>query len=512
MAGPFAIFGKIRQLQRLQAWALEQQAEQQELAAPLPPPTPPQPAETRSTEERFWAFFERVSPHLLIPLHFAVYVRHVLQAVGGDLRLVFAAPPQHGKTEVTLALIAFLVLENPGRRWAYITYNQKRANAVSRKFRRLLANAGEVTSGSLAQMYLPGGGQILFTSVDGGLTGEPVDGAAFIDDPYKNRKEADSQARRELVEEAYREAIETRVHPGASIFLLATRWHPQDLSGTLINPANDEDEPWDYINLRAVAEGPVNDNGVVTDDPNGRRVGEPLFPEKRDRPYLDKKRRRVGDFAWEALYQGRPRPKGGKVFHGQTYYTQLPRTYAGCFGVDLAYTAKTTGDLSVCLELWRENRGRGADPLFYVVQVDRGQVEPTDFALTLRARKVKRPSFKMHWRAAGTEHGSAKFLREKKLPIVTHTPPGDKLVSATPASIAWNEGRILVPDPEVFPEHEEWLLAFLDTVHNFTGTGKEHDDDVDALGTAHDMLDIVAGASAYGSARKHRAGLPKPRD
>jgi phage terminase large subunit-like protein len=437
----------------------------------------------------------------------------VLLSVGGDLRLVFAAPPQHGKTEVTLALIAFLVLENPGRRWAYITYNQKRANAVSRKFRRVIANAGEICSGGLAQTYLPGGGQILFVSIDGGLTGEPVDGAAFIDDPYKNRKEADSQSRRELIEETYRESIETRVHPGASIFLLATRWHPQDLSGTLTSPPDEEDEPWEYINLRAIAEGETNDNGIVEDDVNGRRVGEPLFPAARPLEYLNKKRRRVGEFAWEALYQGRPRPKGGKVFHGQTWYTEYPKVYAGCFGIDLAYSAKTSGDFSVCLELWRELRGKGQLPWFYIIHVDRGQVEPTEFALTLRARNIKRPQFKMHWRASGTEQGSAKFLREKRLPIVTHTPPGDKFVSATEVSIAWNDGRVLVPDPEVFPETEEWCIALLDLLHNFTGVGQEHDDEVDALGTAHDMLNIgMATGGGYGSTRKHRANLPKPRD
>jgi hypothetical protein len=435
-----------------------------------------------------------------------VYVRRVLGAVGGDLRLAFAAPPQHGKTEVTLALLAFLILEHPGLRWAYITYNQQRANRIARKFKRLLANVGVVAGGTLAMMYLPEGAQCLFTSIDGGITGEPVDGACFIDDPYKGRKEADSKQRREVVEETYREAIETRVHPGASIFLLATRWHPQDLSGVLTTPpANDEDgaEAWEYINLRALAEGPTNDNGVVRDDPNGRRVGEPLFPEKRPLDYLLKKRRRVGEFAWEALYQGRPRPKGGKVFHGTTYYTRLPTRYRGAFGLDLAYTAKTTADWSICLELWREEQPKGQEPLFYVVMVDRHQVEAKDFALTLRARKVKRPSFRMYWRASGTEQGAASFLKAHphRLPILVEPPPGDKLVSATPASIAWNDGRILVPDPEVFEGCEEWLMPFLDCLHNFTGNGKEQDDDADALGNVFDKLNSAPTPNTGGAGR-----------
>jgi phage terminase large subunit-like protein len=490
-----ALLGKVRSLLRLQAWALEQQAEQEP-----PEPPPPPAAEARSTEERFWAFWHRVNPRLREPWHFRVYVRQVLRAVGGDLRLVFAAPPQHGKTEVTLALLAFLTLEHAGRRWAYVTYNQKRANSVARKMKRVFASAGVVPGGTLAQMYLPGGGQILFTSIDGGITGEPIDGACFIDDPYKGRKEADSAARREVVESTYREAIEVRVHPGASIFLLATRWHPEDLSGTLIA------EEWAYINLQAVAEGAVNDNGVVLDDPNGRQVGEVLFPELWPLEALEKKRKKVLEFTWIALYQGRPRPKGGKVFHEPTYYSKLPSSFRGTFGLDLAYTARTEADWSICLELWREEV-RGGEPIFYVVCVDRAQVEATMFALTLKARCVKRPAFRMHWRRSGTEKGGAQFLKKQRLPIDEHTPPGDKLVCATSVAAAWNDGRVQVPDPEFFPDSEEWLHAFLGVIANFTGTAKnERDDDVDALATAFDYLQTPKRVFTG------RRDLPKPRE
>lgn len=462
--------------------------ETEQVEAPAPPPL-----ETRSTEERFWEFFERINPKLLPPRHFTVYVRRVLQAVGGELRLAFAAPPQHGKTEVTLALMAFLVLEHPGKRWAYITYNQVRANSVARLFKIRLETAGVAVGGTLARMYLPGGGQMLFTSIGGGITGEPVDGAAFIDDPFKDRHDVDSPVRRTIVEESYREAIETRVHPGASVFLLATRWHPQDLTGTLTKPSdNDETTPWEYINLRAIAEGETDADGVVVDDPNGRRVGEVLFPERRPLPYLQAKRRQVLEFAWEALYQGRPRPRGGKIFHDPTFYTRLPVHYRGCFGIDLAYTSKTINDWSVCLELWREeNHQDRSKPLFYVRRVDRAQVEAASFALTLRARHSAQKNFGMYWRASGTELGSASFLKRAGLPVHTSQPPGDKLVSNTEVAIAWNEGRVMVPDPEIFEDAEPWLWSFIDIVRNFTGGGKEHDDDVDALGNAFTKLNAV---------------------
>ncbi len=287
--------------------------------------------------------------------------------------------------------------------------------------------------------------------------------------------------RREVVESAYREAIETRVHPGASIFLLATRWHPRDLSGILIA------EGWEYINLPAVAE---NDN-----DPNGRAVGEALFPAMWPLASLEAKKAKVLDFTWAALYQGRPRPKGGKVFHEAVYYSRLPtKGYRGSYGLDLAYTAKSSADWSICVELWREDR-EALEPLFYVVRVDRQQVEAPAFAVILKARHLARPDWHMLWRASGTEKGAASFLRNQDIPVIVRNPPGDKLVSATDAAAAWNDGRILVPDPQAFPDAAKWLPEFLEVLSNFTGLGAERDDDVDGLGNAFEALRYDTGSS-----------------
>lgn len=128
-------------------------------------------------------FMVRLSPHLHRADHFRCYAARLEIAVGGGLRIVFAAPPQHGKTQVTLHGLAWLVMQHPGKRNAYITYSQNRARSVARTVKRILAAAGIVVGGTLSQMELPGGGQCLFTSIDGGITGEPVDGVAIIDDP-----------------------------------------------------------------------------------------------------------------------------------------------------------------------------------------------------------------------------------------------------------------------------------------------------------------------------------------
>lgn len=378
----------------------------------------------------------------------------------------------------------WLIRKYPEKRHAYITYSLGRARRIAKKVKKLLAGSGIVVGGTLDAMELPGGGQCIFTSIDGGITGEPVDGVAIIDDPFKNRKEVDSQARRGVVEDSYRDAIETRVHPGASIFLLATRWHPNDLSGTLIA------EGWEYINLPAIAEG--------SSDPNGREPGEPLFPGMWPLEALERKRKAVGDFTWAALYQGRPRPRGGKVFHEPTYYEKLPMQFRGGFGLDLAYSAKTSSDWSICVEMWREEAQQKAGlPKFYIRWVDRKQVEAPLFTLTLKARHALHKAWRFFWRRAGTEKGSASFLKKANLPIDEQTPPGDKFVCAQEYAAAWNDGRVLVPSEDAFAGDltfsrggplDEWLYAFLDVHANFTGVGNEKDDDVDAGATIFDNL------------------------
>jgi hypothetical protein len=212
--------------------------------------------------------------------------------------------------------------------------------------------------------------------VDGGITGFPVDGAIVVDDLMKGDKEARSRTVRESKMSELRASVITRAHPNTPIIVVATRWHPEDPSGQLIK------EGWEEINLPAICDSAV--------DLLGREVGAPLAPEIRPLDFLEQKKREIGDYYWSALYQGRPRPRGGTVFHEPHWYRELPRSgYVVAYGVDLAYTAKKSADHSVCLELWRV--GSGDDAVFYVVSCDMAQVEAPNFTLTLKSRNARRP-------------------------------------------------------------------------------------------------------------------------
>lgn len=87
--------------------------------------------------------------------------------------------------------------------------------------------------------------------------------------------------------------------------LVMTRWHPDDLAGTLLR---DEPDVWTHVNIPAVAEAGIPDalgreSGVVMTSALGYTADE--FAEKR---------RSVGERTWYALYQGVPAaPEGGLV-------------------------------------------------------------------------------------------------------------------------------------------------------------------------------------------------------
>src|SRR6185369_5723818 len=163
------------------------------------------------------------------------------------------------------------------------------------------------------------------------------------------------------------------------------------------------------------------------------------------------------------------------------------------YGVDLAYSAKTAGDWSVCVRLLKVSTGI-VDPetgkliwKYYVVDVQRKHVDAPSFALTLKAMQTSQPG-PMLWYAATTEFGAGQFIAERVPGFYCHLAKVDKLQRAQRAAEAWNLGRILVPDGEDRPE---WVEDFVDEVTNFTGVKDAHDDQVDALAAGFDLLEML---------------------
>lgn len=398
-------------------------------------------------------FVPRVSPDLDRPSHLTPLVELFERAVTeGDVRAVSSVPPQHGKSVTLFHLLVRELLRNPRRRHGYGTYSIDFARSQSDKAlaiaRRAQVPFARVTRD---EWTTPQGGGIVWTGVGGALTGKPIDGVFVADDLLKNRADAESPAVREATHGFLTSTVLTRLHPGASLILNATRWHADDPSGRRAKAG------WPVVNLPA-----VNDNG------------EPLWPTRRPLEWLLEQKRDVGEYDWYSLYQGNPRPKGGTVFKDAHYYDSLPTGgYREAAGIDFAYTARAHADYSVAIA------GRIIDGTIYLTDLYRGQVEAPQFGEVLKAWGIRH----MLARIGGTEKGIIQFLRkDQNLRITTINATTDKFAFAQPAAAWWNAGRILIP------KNAPWANAFLDEILNFTGLGDPNDDQVDALGALHHAL------------------------
>lgn len=444
-----------------------------------------------------------VSPDLLRPNHLAPFCDLLQRAIEpGELRKVVAAPPQHGKSEAVVHALLWLCLRHPGKKHGYVTYSAERSEYVSAKFQRLAEQVGLEPQGRLSDVRLKGGSEIRFTSIGGSFTGFTVDGLLIIDDPVKDRPDAESPTIRRKAVDWFTDVARSRRHPKTSIICMATRWHPEDLSGELISRG------YEYLNLKAIAEGPVGDDGRVESDPLRRLPGEALFPELKPPSFFAEEQQ--DQYSWNSLYQGEPRGRGSNVFtypdveDGSLFYGQLPPEALKrvTIGLDFAYTAKTHADWSVAVTL------AAVGPVVYVVNVTRLQCEPPEFEGRLELLHTTYPNAVGAAYISGPEEGSVSFMRTSGLRIrsMSAAKAGDKFTRAIKVAAAWNSRQILLP------KSAPWLDAFLHEVCGFTGVKDRHDDQVDAFAAAFDALSSFVNMNAYSAARAHRSGLPRARD
>lgn len=444
----------------------------------------------------------RGSPNYVRPEPLEPLVRMIERTATERVFGVGATPPQHGKSICIATSLGWLCRKTPGKQHAYATYSQARARSVSVKTERIFDRLGIRREGTLDQWYMPDFDTTIFwTSIGGKLTGEGISGTLFVDDPFKDRQEACSPAYQLRAMDWYDDVADTRLNPGSSMLVIATRWDQLDMSGQLLkregNPLGKGD-PWEECNLKAICEGdgPEGDN---------RKVGEALWPARKPLIELEAKRKSSA-YTFASLYQGSPRPRGGALFGLPAYFDEMPMDYRVGLGTDLAYSKKTSADWSVLFEIRRcDSIRKDGKAAYYITKVDRAQVKAPEFALTLRAAAQRHPGTNIYWYAAGVETGAADFLVEKGIPLVVIPPPGDKYSRALSMAEAWNEGRVMLPSSTYIdktPGDWSWVTEVAYEICNFTGVNDAHDDIVDGGVSAFDAvsfgdpdLDIKGGAS-----------------
>ena len=218
-----------------------------------------------------------------------------------------------------------IIVQQPQYRAAFNTTIDK---ATGAKEMWALENKSEYMSGGLLS----------------GLTGNRAIGV-ILDDPIKGRKDAESKTIRDATMEALEDDLQTRLVPNAWMVLVQTRWHDEDVAGSILPEDYDGESgkimcrdgmEWEIINLVAK----VTSEKMAADDPLGRPVG-PVDPKDNPRlpdgsvdleasgylwtEYFKEKHWRIyeprpgdpnspSERRWAALFQQRPRPDTGAQF------------------------------------------------------------------------------------------------------------------------------------------------------------------------------------------------------
>ena len=296
-----------------------------------------------------------------VDFHKLYYSKLTDFAHGRIKKLMVFMPPQHGKSEgSTRRLPSFIVGDRPDTKVAIVSYNAPKARKFNREIQRIIdspeyhvifpntcLNASNITT--VAGAWLRNAdeceivgyrGGFKTVGVGGALTGEPVD-VLIMDDIYKDAKTAWSPVVREAVSDWYDTVAETRLHNDSQQLIVFTRWHEDDLAGTLLRQQGIYDPienptGWEVVIYRAIKEGAPTDY-----DP--RNEGEALWPERHALSKLQDIRKR-NSHVFDSLYQQDPKPSEGLMYEmGFVEYGIKP---ASQYSIRKAYvdTADTGAD------------------------------------------------------------------------------------------------------------------------------------------------------------------------
>ena len=325
----------------------------------------------------------RVHNGMYKPLRHTQYLADRLQAIadGEQKYIIVEMPPRHSKSmTITETFPSYFIGRNPNKRVIATAYSEGLARKFGRLNRNKLVEFGSeifniqmANDNSTATNWSVGdnAGGMVATGIGGSITGEGAD-LMIIDDPIKNNAEAQSETIRNKIWDEWETTLSTRLHKGASVIVVMTRWHEDDIVGRLLERSPYE---WERIRMPAIAED--------DDDLLGREVGEPLSIELGfDERWAELKKQEVGSKTWNALYQQRPSASEGNIFKREwwQYYEQVPRKFDRMIiSWDLTFKGNDSNDYVVG-QVWIK---KGADK--YLVEQVRGQM---DFPDTLQAVKT----------------------------------------------------------------------------------------------------------------------------
>lgn len=436
----------------------------------------------------FREYITRTDPRFVWYDHCERLVAVLQRVVDGELaNVLIAAPPRHGKSEiVSRKLPAYFLYRFPDRWAALSSYAAELAYTLSRNARDTYVRGGgrlRDDAAAVKHWETVGGGGLWAAGFGGPATGKGFH-LGIIDDPIKNAEEAASEAIGRRNRDWYRSTWSTRAEPGAAKVIMQTRWPgPGDMIGFLFEEeeaAEDEPERWHVVSLEAVKERePLPIPATCTRESDPRSPGEALCPPRYPIEKLRAIETRVGPFYFAALFQQRPRPRGGGMFPRE----QAVIVEAAPAGIrwlrwwDFGAT-KGGGDPTAGAKVG-VHEGR-----VYIGHVARAQLEAHERDQLIKQTAELDGRSVTQWGeqepGSGGKAQAAAFVRLLAgWPVHTEPTTGDKPTAADPLAAQWQAGNVRLV-------HGTWNAAFLDEAEAFPFG--PHDDQIEAASRAYNKL------------------------
>lgn len=411
----------------------------------------------------------------------------------GGGKVLINAPPRHGKSEfISYRLPLWFLSLWPWKRVLHSTYGESLSKHYCRKVRNELKRIGGQfglrvredlgQAGEWALEYIDGEGN--WHPSDGGMLGAGVGGAftgrggdlKICDDPFKNAKDASSQAKIDEFREWWRTTWMTRNEPGATDICFHTRWNSMDPTAWILEEWPGE---WHHVNFPALA---FKDGDGQPPDPMGRKAGDALCPERFSATTLRHIRdRSVGPRVFSPVYQGVTLDAEGEIFRRDDFkfFDRLPEgviEWASSWDMSFKGTSHSS---YVCGQVWART---GAN--FFLVYQVRKQMSFVETLAVFQAVASMYPAA-ITKLVEDKANGPAilDVLKERVPGLRPVQPRGDKVARAHAVSPLVSAGNVRLPNPD----RVSWVPDFLREVTRFPNY------------PTNDQVDTMTQALAYWS-------------
>lgn len=434
-------------------------------------------------------------------------------AMPGRRIVIVNCPPQSGKSlYMGLWVPLWFLGHNPYKRIIFVAYAEGYAKEWGQRVKNNMKWYGQELFGvgispdieaGARWMMDNGVGGMLSAGITGGITGITGD-LILIDDVIKTDEDANNPNTKQKHLNEFDGPITDRLQEDSKIFITATRWAEDDLSGRLIERYTDPETkggtPVEIINFKAIAEPDPEELEAMTDDELaewtdflGRHYGEGLKGQHSLAFFQEMRANNEEEFLKKR--QGTPTARKGGMFPiaNWKYWERLPEIVAKVRVWDMASSESKNADWTCGVLM-----GRTRDGECYVIDRQRFRKAP-DGVLAAIKRTAERDGNMVPILIEQSRNGDgAHVINFFKKELVGFNvdgvnPKGDKTTRATGYSAEQRKGRVWLPKSWDKKTRTEWVNEHV----QMDGKGglPAHDDQIDPAAYAFNHL-VGAGDSA----------------